>query len=94
MLESYVPVQASLINAYKDLPVFIIHPDTGDFVRFLPRSGNYSDTAVRQLLEKGIKVFVNLVHEGVDRKKFEQSLLLSLSGPFDERMAQCARISR
>ena len=91
MLESYVPVQASLINAYKEFPVFIIHPATGELIRFLPRSGSYSDTAVRRLLEKGIKVFVNLLDESVNRAKFEQSLLLSLAGPFDKQKAAIVR---
>ena len=90
-MESYVPVQPSFINAYKDFPVFIIHPETGELIRFLPRSGAYSDTAIRRLLEKGIKVFVNLLDEDENREKFEQSLLFSLAGPFDEQKAAIVR---
>lgn len=91
MVESYVPVQPSFINAYKDFPVFIIHPETGNLVRFLPRNGTYSDTAIRRLLEKGVRVFVNLLDENADRQKFEESLLLSLAGPFDEQKAAIVR---
>jgi len=90
-LENYVPVQPNLINAYKDFPVFIIHPDTGGLVRFLPRSGTYSDTAIRRLLEQGIRVFVTLLNEREHREKFEQSLLLSLAGPFDQQKAAIVR---
>ena len=86
-MNGFMPLQPSLLNAYKDLPVYIVHPQQGALVRFLPRNENFSSGAVHHLTRKGIQVYVRLEDHRLVSGKVEKALIEALQGRFDEGKA-------
>ncbi|MBF0476525.1 MAG: HD domain-containing protein [Deltaproteobacteria bacterium] len=85
--ERYIQIRPGLINFYRDLPVYIIHPQKGGLVRFLARKEQYATKAISFLTQRGINVYVRLSDHKDRNSLLEEKLAEYLDGPIDEEKA-------
>ncbi|MBF0496785.1 MAG: HD domain-containing protein [Deltaproteobacteria bacterium] len=85
--ERYIQIRPSLINFYRDLPVYIIHPQKGGLVRFLARKEQYAEKAISFLTKRGISVYVRLSDHKERNSLLEEKLVEYLDGPIDAEKA-------
>jgi len=86
-VSEYIPIQPSLINVFKDFPIYIVNPDTSELVRFVARKGEYQHTAMQAILSQGIDVFIRVEDHRKNGKFIEDKLVRAIQGPIDTKAA-------
>jgi len=86
-VSEYIPIQPSLINIFKDFPIYIVNPDTSELVRFVARNGEYQHSAIQTIVSKGIEVFIRLEDHRKNTKLIEEELVRIIQGPINETSA-------
>jgi len=90
-VQGFVRIQPSLINAYLDYPIHLVHPKDGGFVRFLAKNRTYSPDAVRSLIQKDIPVYIRIHDQKRHSEQIHQKLSKALEGPFNPQKAVVVR---
>ncbi|MBI4775384.1 MAG: HD domain-containing protein [Deltaproteobacteria bacterium] len=86
-MSEFIPIQPSLINVFKDFPVYILNPDTAELVRFVARKGEYQHTAIQAIVSQGIDVFIRVEDHRKNSKLIEDELVRTIQGPINAQTA-------
>ena len=83
----YISIQPSLINVFKDFPLYIMNPGTSELVRFVARKGEYQASAIKVIADKGIAIFIRAEDHRNKSTFIEGELTKALQGSIDEEKA-------
>ena len=85
--DMYVRIQPKLIDLYKEYPVYILQPTSGEYLRFKSRGDQYKETTINEIIARDLNIYVRLDDQRKCSKIIEAKLTHLLKGKLNPEKA-------